>query len=81
VAASVADIFYDLYLASNHKIVNSSRSLRKKAQILNFLYSLANFENNCLFLLNDFYLLILLNKISHRFKATTKLFNGPMILI
>ncbi len=63
----VPDMFCNFYVVKNHKIVNNSATTETREKVITYLESLQFkklFENNP----------ILLNKISHRFVVTTKLY-------
>jgi hypothetical protein len=66
VAVWVPGVFWDFYSVKNHKITNNFTTNKATEKISHFYVSLAKFENDQ----------ILLNKISHRFIATTKLFTA-----
>jgi hypothetical protein len=75
VAAWVPDMFCNFYLVKCHKIANNSATIEAKEKKISHLESfefwsifdfLTKFENYQ----------ILLNKISHIFRETTKLFSG-----
>jgi hypothetical protein len=76
VAAWVPDMFCDIYLVKGHKIANNSATTETREKIITYLESVefgklfyicwTNFENYQ----------ILINKISHRFLVTSKLFTG-----
>jgi hypothetical protein len=72
VAALVPDMFSKFYLAKNHQIANNSATTEAREKISTDLESLEFFDV-CLakFKCNK----ILLNKISHRFLVTSKLFS------
>jgi hypothetical protein len=75
-ARLVPDMFCNFYLVKNHKIANNSATTKAREKISTYLEFLEveNFFDVCWtkFKNNQ----ILLNKISHRFLVTTKLFSG-----
>jgi hypothetical protein len=73
VAASVPDMFCNFYLVKNHKIANNSATTAATEKITTYLESL-EFFYECLTKFENHQ--VLLNKISHRFLVTTKLFSG-----
>jgi hypothetical protein len=76
VAALVPDVFYNLYLVKNHIIANNSATTETREKIITYLESIEikNLFDICLTKFENYQ--ILLNKISHRFLVTTKLFSG-----
>ncbi len=76
VAALVPDQFCNFYLVKNHKIAYNSATNEAIEKITMYLESLVfyNFFDVCLTKLKNYQ--ILLNKISHGFLVTTKLFSG-----
>jgi hypothetical protein len=76
VATLVSDMFCNFYLVKNHKIANNSATIKAREKISAYLESL-EFKKNfdaCLAKFENYQ--IILNKISHRFLVTTKLFSG-----
>ena len=81
VAAWVPDMFCNFYLVKSHKIANISATTEgteKNKHIFGILKN-RNFLNVCFTKFENYQ--ILLNKISHRFLVTTKLFSGWKNLI
>jgi hypothetical protein len=76
VGALFPDMFCNFYSVKNHTIAKNSTTTKAREKISTVLESLEfyNFLDVCLtkFKNNQ----IFLNKISHRFLLTTKLFNG-----
>jgi hypothetical protein len=74
VAAWAPDVFLQLLLTENHKIVKNSTPTKDREKISTYLESLEcfRFSDICLTKLKNNQ--ILLNKISHRYLVTTKLF-------
>jgi hypothetical protein len=76
VAACVSDMFCNFYLVKNHKIANNSATPEAREKISTFfgiLSILRKFFDVCLTIFESYQ--ILLNKITHIFLATTKLFS------
>jgi hypothetical protein len=76
VAALVQDMFCNLYLEKNHKIANNSAATEAKEKISTYLESLEFQKFFSVYFTKFENYQILLNKISHRFLVTTKLFSG-----
>ncbi len=75
------DMFCNFYFVKIHKIANNSSTTEAKEKISTYLESLEfqKFFQACLYKFESYQ--ILLNKISHRFLATTKLFSSWKSLI
>jgi len=73
-AASVLDMFCNLYLVKSHKIANKSATTEAREKISTYLESLEfwKFFDVCVINFENYQNLH--NKISHRFLVTTKLF-------
>jgi hypothetical protein len=68
-------MFCNFYLARNHKIANNAATGEAREKISTDLESIELKKKDiCLTKFENY--LILLNKISHRFLVTTKLFSG-----
>jgi hypothetical protein len=76
VAALVPHMFCNYYLVKTHKIANNSATTEAREKISTYLKSLEFKKNFGLCLTKFENCQILLNKICHRFLATTKLFSG-----
>jgi hypothetical protein len=74
--ALVPDLFCNFYLVKIYKIANHSATTEAREKISTYLESLEfyKFFDVCLTKFENYQ--ILLNKISHRFLMTTKLFIG-----
>jgi hypothetical protein len=71
VAAWVQDMFWNFYLVKSHKISNTSATTEAREKISTDLESVEFFDV-CLTKFENYQ--IFLNKISHRYLMTTKLF-------
>jgi len=78
VAAWDPDLFCNFYIAKNHKITNKSTTTKARENISTDWESLDFFKVCWTKFKNS---QILLNRISHRFLLTTKLYTGWKILI
>jgi hypothetical protein len=76
VAAWVPDMFSNFYLVKNHKIAKYSTTTNTREKISTDLEPLKFLKNFDVHLTNFKSNQILLNKISHRFLLTNKLFIG-----
>jgi hypothetical protein len=76
VAALVQDMFCNFYLQKNHKAANNSATTEAREKISSYLESLEFWKFFDVCLTKFDYYKIFLNKISHRFVVTTKLFSG-----
>ena len=76
VAALVLDMFCNFYIVENHKIANNSTTTNARQKISTALESLEFWKFFEVYLTKFKNNQILLNKISHRFLLTTKLFTG-----
>ncbi len=74
--AWVPDMFYNFYLAKNHKIAKNSTTTNARGKISTALESLEFWKFFEVYLTKLKNNQILLNKISHRFLMTTRLFTG-----
>ncbi len=81
VAVLVPDMFCNFYLVKNHKITNKSATTEATEKISTYFESIEfqNFFDVCLTKFENFQ--VLLNRISHRFLVTTRLFGGQKSLI
>jgi hypothetical protein len=74
VAALVPGMFYNFYLVKNHKITNNSATTEPREKNKHF-FGILRIKNDVCLTKFEIYQ-ISLNKISHRFLVTTKLFSG-----
>jgi hypothetical protein len=76
VVAWFPDMFCNFYLVKNHQIANNSTTTKASKKISADLESLEFYKFFDVHLTKFKHDQILLNKISHRFLLTTKLFTG-----
>ncbi len=75
-AAWIPDMFCDIYLVKGRKIANNSAITETREKIITYLESVEFWKLFDICLTNFENYQILINKISHRFLVTSKLFTG-----